>query len=193
MLGPEFGTFRWLFRSSMKLQVSVLRQKLGSQGYRPTGGPALGRCRGHHATTAAACLQWDRRSAGFGSIRFARWFTEVWLHGEHISDVGCSSMLACKGMGWTHRVFQDFLDISCCVTMICSCRKQQLPHNLQPTEPLVSRHLLHMDNILYFASSASSAFFFWSIWNYLKLEVGFVIGFLYFSQETIGNPEIHMN
>jgi hypothetical protein len=39
-----------------------------------------------------------------------------------------------------------------------------------------------MDNILYFASSASSAFFFWSIWNYLKLEVGFVIGFLYFSQ-----------
>ena len=35
MLGPEFGTFRLLFRSSMKLQVSVLRQKLGSQGYPP--------------------------------------------------------------------------------------------------------------------------------------------------------------
>ena len=51
----------------MKLQVSV-RQKLGSQGYRPTGGPALGRCRGHHATTAAACLQWDRL---LGLVRFA--------------------------------------------------------------------------------------------------------------------------
>ena len=108
MLGPEFGTFRWLFRSSMKLQVSVLRQKLGSQGYRPTGGPALGRCRGHHATTAAACLQWDRRSAGFGSIRFARWFTEVWLHGEHISDVGMQLDACLQGNGLDPQSFPGF-------------------------------------------------------------------------------------
>ena len=190
MLGPEFGTFRWLFRSSMKLQVSVL-QKLGSQGYRQEG-QLLAAAEGTMprqqllVVGSAVCWVW------FDSLRF----DDSLRFGYMVNTSPTWDAARClPAMSWTHRVFQDFLDI-CCVTMICSCWKQQLPHKLQPTEPLVSRHLLHMDNILSFASSASSAFFFWSIWNYLKLsafEVGFVIGFLYFSQETIGNPEIHMN